>query len=217
MPDGVARAARHHVMPPAAGLPELRHTLAVKLQRENGISADPESQILVTNGAKQASCMPCSPRSSSPGDEVIFPTPAYVFGGTIALVGGKPFRLALRAGRVPLIRKRLERAITPRTKVLLLEHARQPHRVRRRARRSAGGRGFGPKSRPDRRRGRGLRAASLRRAFAHQPRLLPEAADRTVTVFSLTKAHNLMGFRVGRVAAAFITRDHLAGVDGAGQ
>ena len=206
--EAVARAARDHVMPPAAGLPELRRALAVKLQRENGISADPESQILVTNGAKQALHVVLA-SLLEPGDEVAFPTPAYVFGGTIALVGGvsRPVPLCERDG-YRWDPKRLERAITPHTKVLLLNTPANPT-------------GFvaGPDD---------LRAVAdvaqrhdlivvvdeAYERLVYDGRshtslaCLPEAADRTVTVFSLTKAHNLMGFRVGYVvgAAALIAR-----------
>lgn len=59
-----------------AGMPELKEEIAKKLKNENGILADPKSEIIVTAGATQAIfvAMNCL---LNPGDEVLLPTPIF--------------------------------------------------------------------------------------------------------------------------------------------
>jgi len=52
------------------GLPELRQALAIKLDRDNGIQADPETDITVSAGATGAFHSACV-ALLNPGDEVI--------------------------------------------------------------------------------------------------------------------------------------------------
>jgi aminotransferase len=59
------------------GLLELREKIAEKLKRENGISANPKNQILITTGTSEA--LDLSFRAIlDPGGEVIVPEPSYV-------------------------------------------------------------------------------------------------------------------------------------------
>ncbi len=192
-------AATQHPSVPAMGMPELRGAISAKLARENGIVADPDRQVLVTNGAKQGLDVVFS-ALLDPRDEVVFPTPAYVFAGSIQLAGGVPRPVPMSEAEGyrwdPL---RLARAITPRTKLLLLNTPTNPT-------------GFVA--------GRDDLLAMAELAERHDlvivvdeayERLvydggthislasLPEAAGRTVTVFSMTKAHNAVGYRVGYV------------------
>lgn len=75
--------------PPVRGLAALRAALAVELERTTGRSADPDTEILVTNGAMQALGV-CFRSLLAPGDEVIVPTPCFFFGGPIRAAGGVP-------------------------------------------------------------------------------------------------------------------------------
>ncbi len=55
---------------PWAGVPELRHAIADKLKNDNGITADPDSEILVTTGTQEALQVICQ-ALLDPGDEMI--------------------------------------------------------------------------------------------------------------------------------------------------
>jgi len=59
------------------GLLELRERISEKLKRENGIDADPMTQVLVTTGTSEA--LDLAFRAIlDPGDEVLVPEPSYV-------------------------------------------------------------------------------------------------------------------------------------------
>src|SRR2546421_2063041 len=80
---------RNHRYTPAAGLPELREALAVKTERDSGYQVKP-SQILVTNGGKQAVYQAFA-SLIDPGDEVILPAPYWTtYPESITLAGGTP-------------------------------------------------------------------------------------------------------------------------------
>ena len=70
-----------------AGLLELREEIAKKLRLENGIVADPKSEVIVTSGATQAIfvVMNCL---LNPGDEVLLPTPLFVAYKNSAMLAG---------------------------------------------------------------------------------------------------------------------------------
>ncbi len=67
---------------PPRGLPALREAIG----RLHG--RDPETEVLVTNGAQHALGV-CFRALLQPGDGVIVPTPAYFFGGAIEAAGGR--------------------------------------------------------------------------------------------------------------------------------
>ncbi len=109
----------NHRYTPAAGLPELREAIAVKTQRDSGFTV-PASQVLVTNGGKQAVFMAFA-ALCDPGDEVICPAPYWTtYPEAIALAGGVPVIVSAGADagfRITV--EQLEAARTPRTKALL--------------------------------------------------------------------------------------------------
>ncbi len=71
---------------PASGIPELRATIAEKLQRENGLEYAPE-QVIVNIGGKH-SVYEAMQAVLDPGDEVILPTPYWVtYPETVKLAG----------------------------------------------------------------------------------------------------------------------------------
>ena len=51
--EAAARAAREPGAGSSNGLPELREAIAAKLAKDNGITADPRDEILVTTGGKE--------------------------------------------------------------------------------------------------------------------------------------------------------------------
>jgi aspartate/methionine/tyrosine aminotransferase len=113
------RDPRNHRYTPTAGLPELREAIAVKTRRDSGLEVA-ASQVLVTNGGKQAVANAFAVLCD-PGDEVLVPAPYWTtYPESIALAGGVPVVVAADAAsgfRVTV--DQLEAARTPRTKVLL--------------------------------------------------------------------------------------------------
>jgi aspartate/methionine/tyrosine aminotransferase len=96
--------------------------VAEKLARDNGLTYDPGSEILITDGATGGLAVTLA-TLLNPGDEVLLSDPIYdAYGSAIRLWGGQPvsFRTAIRAGRFVFDRERLEAARTPRTRILLL-------------------------------------------------------------------------------------------------
>lgn len=72
------------------GLKELRDAVAEKIKKEQGLSYNPEDEILITSGAKQA-LYETFLSILDPGDRVLVFLPAWVsYGAQIRLAGGKP-------------------------------------------------------------------------------------------------------------------------------
>jgi aspartate/methionine/tyrosine aminotransferase len=113
------RDPRSHKYTPTAGLPELREALVAKTRRDSGLEVTP-SQILVTNGGKQAIANSFA-ALCDPGDEVLVLAPYWTtYPEVIVLAGGVPVVIAtdVASGFRATI-DQLEAARTPRTKVLL--------------------------------------------------------------------------------------------------
>jgi aspartate/methionine/tyrosine aminotransferase len=132
-PDHIVVAAekachepRMHRYTPAGGLPELREAIAEKTARDSGVTV-PASQVLVTNGGKQA-VYEAFATLLDPGDEVLLPAPYWTtYPESIRLAGGVPVDVVTGpdAGyRVTV--EQLEAARTKRTKVLLFNSPSNP-------------------------------------------------------------------------------------------
>src|SRR6202035_5193424 len=79
-------AANHHYTP-TTGLLDLREAIAAKTTRDSGVEVS-ASQVLVTNGAKQA-VFEAFATLLDPGDEVLVPAPYWTtYPETVALAGG---------------------------------------------------------------------------------------------------------------------------------
>jgi aminotransferase len=106
---------------PAAGLPELRQAIARKLKRDNGIDADPETEILVTTGGQEALFLLIQ-TLIEPGDEVIVQDPRYTsYDDAIELAGGRMISVPTREeDAFDLDPDEVERRLTPRSKALLM-------------------------------------------------------------------------------------------------
>ncbi|ROP43236.1 pyridoxal phosphate-dependent aminotransferase [Pseudokineococcus lusitanus] len=114
-----ARQPANHRYTPAAGLPALREAVAAKTLRDSGLAVEP-SQVLVTNGGKQA-VYTAFATLLDPGDEVILPAPYWTtYPEAVRLAGGVPVEVFAGedAGYLVTV-EQLEAARTPRTKVLL--------------------------------------------------------------------------------------------------
>jgi aspartate aminotransferase len=103
---------------PVNGLSELRKQLAAQF---SGYDID---NILITNGSKQALFM-IFQVICDPADEVIIPTPYWVsFIEQVKLAGGKPVPVATKDYRLNC--EAIERAVTPRTKAILINSPNNP-------------------------------------------------------------------------------------------
>ncbi len=108
------------------GLAELKAAVVGKFKRENGLDYKP-SQISVGTGGKQV-LYNAFVATLNPGDEVIIPAPFWVsYPDMVMLAGGEPVPVvATSESGFKLKPEQLERAITPRTKWLLLNSPSNP-------------------------------------------------------------------------------------------
>ena len=108
-----------HYTPVAGGL-SLREAIIGKLQRENILQYGP-AEILVSNGAKQSLCNVIMALIDE-GDEVIIPVPYWVsYPQMVLLAGGKPVHVDTGIDQgFKITPEQLEKAITPRTRMLIL-------------------------------------------------------------------------------------------------
>jgi aspartate aminotransferase len=108
--------------PDNQGEPRLRRAVAEKLARDQGLHYDPDSEILITDGATCGIAVALA-ALIQPGDEVLLPDPIYdAYLSPIALWGGAVVRVpaSIHAGRFVFDRAELEASYNPRAKVLLL-------------------------------------------------------------------------------------------------
>lgn len=110
---------KYFAYPPVPGYPELRKAIAEKLNRDNKIPSKPEN-IVVSNGAKHsiANALFCL---VNPGDEVIIFSPYWVsYADLVILAEGVPvFVDGGIDNDFKATAAQLEKAITPKSKVLL--------------------------------------------------------------------------------------------------
>ncbi|MFT5052059.1 MAG: aminotransferase [Chlamydiales bacterium] len=102
------------------GIPELRRAIAAKLARDNGIEADPESEIVVTTGSAGAFTGVLH-ALLDPGDGILLLEPYYGYHLNAALLAGLvPQFMTLDAPDFHLDAEALARAVTPSTKAIVL-------------------------------------------------------------------------------------------------
>lgn len=185
---------------PVPGYMSLRQAICDKLSRENGLSYTP-ADIVVSNGAKQALCNVIL-ATINPGDEVVIPTPAWVsYVEMVKLAEGKA--VCVPSGiesDFKITPERLEAAITPRTRMILLCSPSNP---------------TGSVYTAD-------ELAALVEVIARYPDIIvladeiyehinytgeftslgsfPQIADRTVIINGVSKAYAMTGWRIGYCA-----------------
>lgn len=196
--EAAAEAAMQGGASPSSGLPELREAIAQKLRRENGIVVDPEREILVTSGAKEAIFLVMA-SLLSPGDEVLLHSPNYVFDGPVRLCGAVP--VYIPAASPEGYRLSLE-GISPgaRTRILVLCNPVNPtgHLPTREEVLAFG--------RFAERHGLILLSDESFEKYVYDgrsicsPAAFPEFRSRTVTVHSFSKSYSLTPYRVGYIA-----------------
>ncbi len=108
------------------GLPELRQAIAKKLAKYNGIMADPETDITVSAGATGAFHSACL-ALLNPGDEVILFEPYYQYHiSALLAVEAVPVMVKMQAPDWTFSVAEVERAITPRTKAVIVNSPGNP-------------------------------------------------------------------------------------------
>jgi N-succinyldiaminopimelate aminotransferase len=117
--------------PPGPGIPELREAIAEHGRRFSGLVYDPADEVLVTAGATEALSAALLSLLDT-GDEVVLFEPMYdSYAAGIAMAGGVPRPVPLRppadlAGPWTFDPDELGTAVTPRTKLLLLNTPHNP-------------------------------------------------------------------------------------------
>ncbi|RJO66445.1 MAG: pyridoxal phosphate-dependent aminotransferase [Myxococcales bacterium] len=111
---------------PTAGVPELREAIARRTAADYGFAVQP-SQVVVSCGAKHSIYLALA-AVVDPGDEVLIPAPYWVsYPDMVKLVDGAPAIVETRPeDRFRLTPEGLARAITPKSRVLLLNSPSNP-------------------------------------------------------------------------------------------
>jgi aspartate aminotransferase len=189
---------KFHKYSPTAGLPELREAIAAKTRRDSGLAVQ-ASQVLVTNGGKQA-VFQAFATLLDPGDEVLVPTPYWTtYPEVIGLAGGVtvPVLTDENSGYLTTVAD-LEAHCTDRTKVLLFVSPSNPT-----------GAVYPPELVAEIGRwaaGRGLWVVTDeiyehlvygQASFSSMPAAAPELADQYVVLNGVAKTYAMTGWRVG--------------------
>ena len=193
-----ARQPRFHRYSPAAGLPELKQAIIEKTARDSGYEVEP-SQVLVTNGGKQA-IYEAFATMLDPGDEVIIIAPYWTtYPEPVKLAGGVPVFVVTDESTGYLADvEQLEAARTERTKALVFVSPNNPTgAVYPREQVRAIGQWANE---------HGLWVLTDEiyehlvygdTEFSSLPVEVPEIADRTVVVNGVAKTYAMTGWRVG--------------------
>lgn len=183
------------------GIARLRNAIARKLERDNGIIADPESEILVTSGATGAFDAACR-ALLNPGDEVILFEPYYGY-HYATLVGQhcRPVLVPLDPPDYKLHPERMAAAITAKTRGIMVNTPANPS-----------GKIF---SRDELRNILEIAASNDLFVFTDEiyeqfvydgrhvsPASLPGAAERTIMISGFSKTFSITGWRVGFLCAS---------------
>jgi len=119
------RAGRNQY-PPGPGIPELRQAIAAHQKRFYGLDFDPDTEVLVTAGATEAITAAILALCET-GDEVVLFEPFYdSYGAAIAMAGAQRKVVALEPPDWTFDPDRLEAAVSPRTRLILLNTPHNP-------------------------------------------------------------------------------------------
>lgn len=126
----VARACiadgRGNQYPPAGGVPELRHAIAAHTDRFYGLTIDPDTDVVVTTGASEAiqsTLLALVER----GDEVVMFEPRFdIYAAGVSLADGVRVGVPLTEPDLRPDPDALQAAITPRTRILLINSPHNP-------------------------------------------------------------------------------------------
>ena len=112
---------------PSRGYPDLRTAVANKLTRDEGITYDPASEILITHGGIHAYYLAMQ-STLNPGDDVLVPAPSWATHSNMAvMLRGNVIRVPAPAdnGFIPHFDSWLK-ALTPKTRAIVLNYPSNP-------------------------------------------------------------------------------------------
>ena len=122
--DAIRRGVNQY--PPGDGTPELRSAIAGHQARFWELSFDPDGEVLVTAGATEAITAALL-ALCEPGDEVVALEPTYdSYAAAVTLAGATLRTVTLRPPSFALDVDALRAAVTPRTRVVLLNSPHNP-------------------------------------------------------------------------------------------
>lgn len=131
-PEDVRRKAAEAVIsgwnqyPPMLGLPELRAAVAQHYRAHQDLAIDPSSEVMITSGATEALAGALL-ALIEPGDEVVLFEPAYdAYLPLIRRAGGVPRFVKLAPPDWRFTAAQLAAAVSPRTRVVLLNNPQNP-------------------------------------------------------------------------------------------
>lgn len=187
---------------PVGGTPSLKKAIVGKLQRDNALEYKP-NQILVSCGGKQ-SCYNLCMAYLNAGDEVLIPAPFWVsYPDMVLLADATPVIMpTTQATRFKITAEQLERAITPRTKMIWINSPSNPSGMAyTRAELAALGEVL--RKHPqvliatDDMYEKILWAAE---PFSNIINVCPDLYDRTVVIHAVSKTYSMTGWRIGFAA-----------------
>ena len=123
--ESLRRGETHYT--PNAGLPVLREAIAENLRAYDRVDYDPATEIAVTSGGMEALVLALM-TLIEPGDEVILPDPSYTnYRDQVQICKGVPVYVPVREENgFQFDIDDLERAVTPRTRVIMLNTPANP-------------------------------------------------------------------------------------------
>ena len=200
-----ASSSRNHGYQGYRGIPSLRQAFADWYSRYFGVTLDPSSEILPLMGSKEG-IMHISMAFLDPGDEVLVPDPGYPAYSAAALLAGgvvRKYDLTEETGWFPDIRA-IEAGGTGKVKIMWINYPHMPTGTR-------ASRGLFEELVDFARRNSILLCNDNPYSFIlnsdHQSILSVDGARETaLELNSLSKSHNMAGWRIGMVAGngAFI-------------
>jgi len=116
----------HNQYAPFMGTQSLRQEVSLYYKKFYGLGYDPEKEITITVGATEAIYLVIT-ALINPGDEVIVLEPFYdSYVASIKMAGGIPVPVTMHAPDFTIDKKELENAITPKTKLIILNNPHNP-------------------------------------------------------------------------------------------
>jgi aspartate/methionine/tyrosine aminotransferase len=112
---------------PSRGFPDLRLAVSSKLNRDNGVSYDPQTEILITHGCIHAYYLAMQ-SILNPGDDVLIPDPSWAtHANMVTMLRGHVIRVPAPAenGFIPYL-DTWAKALTPETHAIVLNYPSNP-------------------------------------------------------------------------------------------
>ncbi|AEK72353.1 aspartate aminotransferase [Thermococcus sp. 4557] len=112
---------------PNAGIMMLREAVSEKLRKQNGIEADPRSEIMILVGANQAFILGLAAFLKE-GEEVLIPSPMFVsYAPAVVLAGGKPVEVpTYEENEFRLSVDDLKKHVSEKTRALIINSPNNP-------------------------------------------------------------------------------------------